>query len=178
MAKVDAARDAEDVARSLAGDDGSFGLLVQRYQALAIATAMSICRERAMAEDVAQDAFIRAYRKLGQLSRPASFCAWLMNIVRNRALRAVHNVSRRKEIHEDAVQDSGPHIENPAAAMELAELLATVDEGSQQVLTLKYLQGMTCAEISEQLGVPIGTITSKVCRALGSLREAARKDER
>jgi RNA polymerase sigma-70 factor (ECF subfamily) len=178
MAKTDAARDAEDVARCLAGDSDAYGSLVQRYQGLAVAIAWSVCQDRALAEDIAQDAFFQAYRKLRQLSRPESYCAWLMNIVRNAALRAAHNVVRRKEVHEEATQDQGPHIENPSAAMELAELLEVLDDGSRQVMTLKYLNGMTCKEIANHLGVPIGTITSKISRALDTLRKASGRDRK
>ena len=151
--------DATVIARCLEGDREAFGALVTRYRALAVAGAFSICRERALAEDVAQEAFIRAYKHLQQLQRPASFCAWLMNIVKNVALRAARNVSRRDEVHKLASANLGPHTENPTAAMEFTELLARVDEGSQHVLNLKYLRGMTCVEIADTLGVPLGTVT-------------------
>jgi len=178
MASETAKEDASAVVRCLKGDLGAFDLLVNRYRSLAVAVAFSVCRERALAEDVAQEAFIRAYRHLGQLSRPESFCAWLVNIVKNAALRAAHNVVRREEVHRSARSDRGPHVENPTAAMEFAELLGHVDEDSQHVLTLKYLHGMTCAEIAETLDAPIGTITSRISRALGVLREAGRREAR
>jgi len=176
MAAKSSVDDATAVARCLQGDRNAFGVLVERYQALAVSVAFSICRERALAEDVAQDAFVRAFRKLTQLTRPESFCAWLMNIVKNGALRTAHNVSRRDEVHKEASAGRGPHVENPTAAMEFAELLARVDEEAQQVLTFKYLHGMTCAEIGSELGVPVGTVTSKISRTLATLRGIARRE--
>jgi RNA polymerase sigma-70 factor, ECF subfamily len=178
MPKTTAAEDAKAVRRCLKGDRSAFDALVTRYRGLAVGVAFSICRRRALAEDVAQDAFIRAYRKLKQLSRHESFCAWLMNIVRNAALRATHNVIRRGEVHRDATVDRGPHVENPTLSLELAEILAKVDAEAQQVLVLKYLHGMTCAEIAGELAVPVGTITSKISRSLGTLRDAAKRETR
>jgi len=175
MAKQPAIQDAEAVARSLGGDRDAFNTLVRRYRALAVGVSFSICRDRALAEDVAQEAFIQAYKRLGQLARHASFCAWLMNIVKNAALRAAQNAARRDQIHRLASVDRGPHTENPTAAMEFAELLGRIDEDSQQVLTLRYVHGMSCAEVGSALGMPVGTVTSKISRALSTLRKIARK---
>ena len=178
MAKETAIEDAEAVARCLGGDRDAFDTLVRRYRALAVGVSFSTCRDRALAEDIAQEAFIRAYKCLNQLTRHESFCARLMNTVKNAALRAAQNAARREQVYKLASVDRGPHTENPTAAMEFAELLGRIDEGSQQVLTLKYLHGMTCAEIGSTLGVPTGTVTSKISRALGSLREVARRGNR
>ena len=115
-------------------------MLVERYQALAVAVAFSICRERTLAEDVAQDAFVRAFRYLKQLARPESFCAWFLNIVRNAALRAAHNTSRRSEIHKLAAGNHESHTENPTASMEFTELLARVEpKGPRAAGLAKYL---------------------------------------
>ena len=176
MAKPPQVDDATAVARSLKGDPVAFGTLVARYQALAISVAFSICRDRALAEDVAQDGFVLAFRKLTQLADPERFCPWLMHIVKNAALRASQSAARRREVHQAATEDKGPHTENPTAALEFAELVSNVDDESQQILTFKYLHGMTCAEIADRLDVPIGTVTSKISRALSSLREAVRRE--
>ena len=178
MPRKSGTHDATAVARCLSGDQAAFGELVKRYQGLAVAVAFSICHERSLAEDVAQDAFVMAYRKLKQLARHESFCAWLVNIVRNAALRSAHNVARREEVHKLASADTRPHTEDPAAALDVAELLARVDDESQRVLNLKYLHGMTCSEIASTLGVPIGTVTSKISRALATLRAAVSREQR
>ncbi|MFW6107931.1 MAG: RNA polymerase sigma factor [bacterium] len=170
--------DANAVARCRQGDREAFGVLVRRYQALAVSVAFSICRERSLAEDVAQDAFVRAYRQLDQLSRPRAFCAWLMHIVRNRALRVTHNVARRREVHEEATADQEPHTENPTVSMEVAELLERLDDQARQILTHKYVHGMTCKEIANRLDVPIGTVTSKISRSLRRLRSSVRRERR
>ena len=112
MPRKSGTHDATAVARCLSGDQAAFGELVKRYQGLAVAVAFSICHERSLAEDVAQDAFVMAYRKLKQLARHESFCAWLVNIVRNAALRSAHNVARREEVHKLASADTRPHTED------------------------------------------------------------------
>jgi RNA polymerase sigma-70 factor (ECF subfamily) len=177
MATKEAEKDARAVARCLQGDRAAFGELVRRYQALAVGLAFSVTGDRASAEDVAQEAFVRAYRSLKQLTRRQSFCAWLMHIVKNAALRAAHNAARRREVHEAASVDQGPHTENPTASLELAEMIGQVDGASREVLVLKYVQGMTCAEVADRLDLPIGTVTSKISRALSVLRRRAAREE-
>lgn len=177
MAEKFGEEDARAIGRCLKGDREAFGVLVKRYRALSVAVAYSICRDRTLAEDVAQDAFVRAFERLGQLSRHESFCAWLLNIVRNVALRAAQNVVRREEVYGSATADRGPHEENPTAAMEFAELVGRLAEDEQETLMLKYVHGMTSGEIARWMGLPVGTVTSKVSRALARLRQAVRREK-
>ncbi len=169
--------DAEAVARCIKGDPEAFSDLIRRHRALAVAVAFSICRDRALAEDIAQDAFIRAYSKMKQIRHGKSFGAWLARLVRNLALRAMQNASRLDKVHKLASERLGPRIENPTASLEVAELLARVDADARQVLTLKYVQGMTCAEISARLRMPLGTVTSKLSRALDVIRGRMHEEE-
>jgi RNA polymerase sigma-70 factor, ECF subfamily len=181
MRKTVVDADAKAVRRCLRGQRSGFDELVTRYRAIAVGVALSICREHSLAEDAAQEAFIMAFRKLKQLSRPESFCAWLMNIVRNAALRVMHNAVRHGEVLQKVTVDSPPEPTDDrhlTLSLEVADVLARVDDDARQMLTMKYLEGMTCAEIAAALEVPIGTVTSKMCRVMGALREEAEREER
>ncbi|MGK7310756.1 MAG: RNA polymerase sigma factor, partial [Candidatus Longimicrobiales bacterium M2_2A_002] len=107
--------DATLVARVLDGDRGAFEGLVRRYTRPAFAVAVGIVKEKADAEDVVQDAFIRALERLEDCRNPAKFGSWLLQIVRNRA----HSVRRYLGVRQAAPLDAlplasdrpGPHTE-------------------------------------------------------------------
>ncbi len=177
MATNDFSNDAEAVARCIKGDPQGFDELICRYRSFAVAVAFFVCRDRALAEDIAQDAFVRAYSRMRQIRRGESFSAWLAQTVKNLALRAMRNAARRDEVQKLAAEQFEPRIENPTASLEVAELLARVDADSRNVLMLKYLHGLKCAEIAARLRIPVGTVTSKISRALHAIRESIKEDE-
>jgi RNA polymerase sigma-70 factor (ECF subfamily) len=163
--------DAAMVARARAGDRAAFGELVTRYRALAVSVATSVCRDRAMAEDAAQDAFIRAYGRLSQLTKPEAFSAWLITIVRSRAMRLAANAARRRDVYRQSAWERADGRDPSEAGPAVADALEKLDPESQQMLTLKYLRSMTCAEIAAIAGVSVPTVSRRVARALVALRE-------
>jgi RNA polymerase sigma-70 factor (ECF subfamily) len=169
--------EAEALARALEGDRGSFGALVERHQDAAFRTAWLIVRDAQTAEDVAQEAFVRAYRSLGRFRAGEPFRPWLLRIVTNLALNEVRARSRRAGLFERAAafarrSEPSPHAE-VAAGDESMRLLRAIDElpeDDRVVLYLRYFMEQSEREIATAIGRPAGTVKSRLHRASGRLR--------
>lgn len=158
--------DAELVLQARAGLTQAFETLVRRYQGIAIARAFGVLHDRGEAEDAAQDAFLRTFRSLGQLRRPAAFGPWLLQTVLNVARRAASQRARRPVALLD-----GDAAHNPGPRAEVLDAVAALSEAHQQVIHLFYSQGYSCAEIAQLLGLRIGSVTSRLTRARRMLRD-------
>ncbi|MFO7895296.1 MAG: sigma-70 family RNA polymerase sigma factor [Longimicrobiales bacterium] len=169
--------DATLVARVLGGDQRAFEELVRRYTRPAFAVAVGIVKESADAEDVVQDAFIRALERLEDCRNPAKFGAWFLQIVRNRA----HSVRRYLTVRQAAPLDAlplasnrpGPHTETARSRLrsDLAEAIGDLTEVQQNVVILHDLEGWKHREIGEMLGLPTGTVRAHLHHARTALRD-------
>jgi RNA polymerase sigma-70 factor, ECF subfamily len=172
----DGTSDSDLVLLSRQGDGDAFEMLVRRYMRPAYAIAMSVVREPADAEDVCQDAFVRALERLDDCE-PARFGAWMLRIVRNRA----HSVRRYLGVRDAAPLDAVPLASNepsPRREMERSQLrqdlldaLGTLKEVQRQVVLLHDLEGWKHREISEVLELPEGTVRAHLFHARRALRE-------
>lgn len=171
------------VKRSLAGDTKAFELLVLKYQGRVERLVRRMVRDPGLAEDVTQEAFIRAYRALGQFRAEAQFYTWLYRIAVNTAKK--HLASQRndpiipesqlKTSEEDetylpaAEPSSDETPESLLAAREIAETvnkaLAALPEDLRQAITLREIEGLSYEEIAEVMSCPIGTVRSRIFRA-------------
>ena len=178
--------DALMVASSLAGDLNAFNQLVLAYQDRAYNAAYRILGERTSAEDVVQDAFLSAYRKLNTF-RGGSYQAWLLRIVINGCYDEIRRRNRRPAISLYPLDDNNEEIESPAWLAdpgETPEEAAVVEELSGAIqkcldalsadfkiaVVLVDVLEMSYAEASKAAGVPLGTIKSRLKRARGQLR--------
>lgn len=164
--------DADLVASTRGGTPAAFGRLVRRYQAIAVARAYSHVGDRSEAEDIAQEAFMRAYRYLHQLREPASFGPWLLQAVSNVARRASERRSRRP----GPLPEAHPAPAPPPRA-DVLDAIAALPEAEQQVIQLHYCQGYKCSEIARLLGLQLGSITSRLTRARQKLRRLLSEDD-
>lgn len=145
------------MARALAGDSGAFTVLVHRYAAVAHAVAMGVLGSEADAEDVVQDAFLLTYRELRSVRDPASFRAWLLRIVRNRAYNVLEfKRVRRHEVlsgYEPASDDDDPSslAERSDARAAIMRAMDTLKPVLREVLWLHDVEGFAHAEIAELL---------------------------
>ena len=158
--------DADLVHQARAGGEHGFTALVRRYQGLVIARAYAVLHDRAEAEDAAQEAFLRAFRSIGQLRDPAAFAPWLLQTVVNVARRAASRRARRPVAGLDAEPP-----DRREAHPEVLDAIATLPEGYQQVIHLHYTQGCSCEEIARELGLQVGSVTSRLTRARQMLRK-------
>lgn len=169
----------ELIASAQSGDTRAFEQLVRIHQEIALRVAYVVVRNRSEAEDVTQDAFVKAFRSLGRFRDESPFRPWLLRIVRNEALNRVRSSKRRDRLAIQAGRDpvSGDAALSPEAVVlteeESRQLLALIDdlpERYRAVLVHRYLLEMSEQETSEILGVPPGTVKSRTSRALDRLR--------
>ena len=160
------------------GDQEAFAALVRRYEEPAFRVAYLIVRNEAEAQDVAQEAFVRAYRSLHRFDAEQPFRPWLLRIVTNLALNSVRGARRRDEAghrYERAVGEGyEPSPESSVLAGEEArrvwEAIGDLDSQDQEVLYLRYFLDASERETSVALGRPPGTVKSRLHRALRRLR--------
>jgi len=173
--------DGELVERARQGDVKAYEQLVQRYQGLASRVAYLVARDAADADDAAQEAFVKAFYALARFRKGASFKPWLLRIVTNEALNRRRSAGRRAGLALRAAEEpvSGGAAPSPeTAALELETkktLLAALEslaEADRLVVTYRYFLELSEAETAEALGVPRGTVKSRLSRALVKLRAA------
>jgi RNA polymerase sigma-70 factor, ECF subfamily len=163
------------IARAVRGDSAAYEEIVQRYQQVAFRTAYVITGSAADAEDAAQEGFVKAYRALDRFRLDADLRPWLLRIVANEARNRVRSAGRRQQLELRLHPgDAAPSPEVVAVATdERRRLLAMVNELSQedrQVIASRYFLELSGEETAAALGIPEGTVKSRLSRALGRLR--------
>jgi RNA polymerase sigma-70 factor (ECF subfamily) len=173
------AEDAELFSRAQRGETAAYEEIVQRYQQVAFRTAYVITGSAAEAEDAAQDGFVKAYRALASFRTGAEPRPWLLRIVANEARNRVRSSGRRHQLELRLAGDYRPGgaAPSPEAAAVAAEdtrrLLGLVNELSDEdklVIASRYLLELSGEETAAALGIPEGTVKSRLSRALGRLR--------
>lgn len=157
------------IRKVLAGDRDAYAVLVRRYERQVHAAAWAILRNHQAAEDVSQDAFIRAYEKLGTLRTPERFGPWLLTIVRR---LSVDLARCRSPLVLVSACPEGPSFDTSDGedAARILAAIARMPDRDQQVLLLRYFDQLGVAEIASRMGCPVGTITKLLSRAVTRLR--------
>ena len=176
--------DVQLIRRVLSDDDEAFNILVQRYQKGVHALVWRKVNDFHYAEEITQDTFLQAYKKLSTLKNPNQFAGWLY-VIANRlcinwlqrhkpAMQSledtpVEEIEESSYIHYTSEQREAEGTEH---RHEIAQkLLSKLPESERTVMTLHYLGEMTAKEISKFLGVSVNTITNRLWRARKRLRE-------
>jgi len=165
--------DAQLVGRVRAGDTTAFGDLVRRHQGAVYGIAWHGVRSFDDAQDVAQEALVKAFRTLSQLADPNRFGAWLHAITRNECRMWRRSRRDLAPIQGDAVlaQTARDEWARHEARSEVIRAVASLPDDSRLVVSLRYLSGLSCDEISATLGVPLTTVEGRLSRARRKLRE-------
>lgn len=163
--------DSQAVARLKAGDIGGLELLVRRYQLKAVRAAYLITRDKLLAEDLVQAAFLRAYERIEQFDSAREFSPWFLRSVINEALKAVSRAGRSISWEQTFDEPTGETPEwpaseaGPAEVFEQTETRLTIGAAldrltppQRAVIVLRFYLGYSEAEIAEQLGCPPGTV--------------------
>jgi RNA polymerase sigma-70 factor (ECF subfamily) len=163
---MDEGADASLIARVLAGDDrGAFAALVNRHQGAVRGLLRRLCHgDAAAADDLAQEAFVRAYRGLGGFRGGARFSTWLHRVAYNVFL---DHAARRP------LPDSEPPVVPAADAVlrtDLQRAMSALRPAEAAALTLSYVELLTHEEIAEVLGCPLGTVKTHINRGKERLR--------
>lgn len=178
LALVDAARN---------GDVGAFEQLIKRYDRNVFRIAQHITQNREDAEDVVQDAFIKAYRNLAQFQGNSKFYTWLVRIAVNEALMKLRRRKTAKTVSLDEdvnteegsmpreVADWSPNPEQLYDQSELGEILQktiqALPESFRTVFVLRDIEGMSTEETAEMLNLSVPAVKSRLLRARLQLRE-------
>jgi RNA polymerase sigma-70 factor, ECF subfamily len=176
------------VRRAQAGEMPAFNSLVLRYQDAVYSLALRMLGSPAAAEDAAQEAFIRAYRRL-ETFRGGNFRSWLFSIVANLSRDELRRRARRPQLSLDAARDDPDRADldpvepgpGPEAVAEQAELralleaaLLTLPDDWREVVVLSDVQGLAYEEIAQVTGLALGTVKSRLSRARAHLRDTLR----
>ena len=152
--------------------------LVRRYQDVAVRTAHVISPD-GDAEDAAQEAFVKAYAALGRFRTGAPFRPWLLQIVANEARNRRRSAGRRAGLAVRAAEDrpsddAAPSPESAVLATERRTMLVTavnaLRDDDREVIGARYFLELSESETAEALGIPRGTVKSRLSRALERLR--------
>jgi RNA polymerase sigma-70 factor (ECF subfamily) len=161
--------DGDLVRRARAGSREAAGELFERHWQGAWRAARVVTGSRAMADDVAQDAFERAFAALSRFDERRPFAAWLHRIVVNRSLDLIRRERRLVGLDQpDRIE--GEWRDMAEGDRSLLEAVAALGPQRRVVIVLRYGLGYPPGEIAEMLGVPVGTVHSRLARALDELR--------
>jgi len=185
--------DSEIVKRAQAGDHDAFRILVERYQGRAYGLALRILRNEEQAKDAVQDSFLKVYRSLDRFEGRAGFYTWLYRIVMNQCLDHKRRDKSDREVEwndesavgvldasELAASPAGRDAdrEAPDVAIERSEIRQAVarainalPEDARRTIQLREIDGLSYKEIAEVMGIPKGTVMSRLHYARQRLRE-------
>lgn len=182
--------EAELVRRAQAGEASAFGVLVEAYQSFAYHLALRAVGNSQEAEDITQEALVRAWQALPKFRGQARFQTWLYRIVTNVCFNRLPRLRRELlalgEGEAAEWADESPTGGNPADSAEAAERraflhrqISALPESYQVLVSLRFQQELSYEEIASVLSLPLGTVKTGLFRARAKLREALRAfDER
>jgi RNA polymerase sigma-70 factor (ECF subfamily) len=170
------------------GDSQAFGVLVRRYQDRLFPTLLRLTGSADDALDLLQDAFLKAYRKLGDFHGDSSFYTWIYRIAVNLALSERRRPSRRRAwialdrrgpgaidpSDDPARTDPGRGLDREERDQIIQKALDRLSPDYRTIVVMKDIDGQRYEEIAETLGIPVGTVRSRLHRARGELRELLR----
>jgi RNA polymerase sigma factor (sigma-70 family) len=167
----------ERVASARSGDRAAFDDVVRRFRDMAVGYAYSVLGDFHLAEDAAQEAFVRAFLDLGSLQEPAAFPAWLRRMV----YKYCNRVTRRRRAPQVPLDEAAASAGREPGPAELAErgetrsvVLREVEalpENERVAVTLSYIDGYSTADVSAFLEVPVSTVKNRLYTARRKLRE-------
>ena len=159
-------------------DQAAFGELVRRYQGRVRGYLGKVAGNPALADDLAQETFIRAWDRLASYRGSGNFSAWLMKIAHNQFLQSLRKSARQSRLAQrvesesrEAVMPSTQGGAPETGWTDLPRLLAVLSEEERAVIVLNYAFGYSHAEIVDVTGLPLGTVKSHIHRGRARVRE-------
>ena len=174
------AAEAVVVAAAMRGDDAAFSELMRRRQSQIRNLLRRLCRNSALADDLAQTAFLQAWRTLRSLRAPGAFGGWLRKLAVNVWLQHLRGPGAHREVElEEAqvgVQQPAAGVIEPSTAageqVDLDRALSLLAPDVRLCIVLSYAERMSHREICETTGFPLGTVKSHIARGAARLRES------
>ena len=173
------------VRRAKKGDYRAFDLLVLKYQSRIVSIAFKFVKEIQLAEDISQEAFIKAYRSIDSFREESAFYTWLYRITANTAKNYLISKGRRKEssISEMSISENEDFFELPtndspeqilmAQSLKdtIYDALSGLPEDTRTALSLREFEGLNYEEIAEIMNCPVGTVRSRIFRGREALED-------
>jgi RNA polymerase sigma-70 factor, ECF subfamily len=167
--------DEADVRRARAGDQAAFAGIVHRWQTRLVTLAWRFCHDRTMAEDMAQDAFVRAFRSLHTFRGESTFSTWLtaiaLNVYRS-ALRDRDPIPVVLDLARIRLADAGPleGLQALERSDAVRQMVLRLPPRYREAIVLYYFEEMNLAEAARVLGIPEGTLKARLHRGKEFLR--------
>ena len=176
------------VRRAKKGDFRAFDLLVLKYQSRVIATAFKFVKERSLAEDIAQEAFIKSYKSIESFREESSFYTWIYRITVNTAKNYLVSSKKRDEVVisdlslDDSFYPEKLDVDSPQEILKASELrdlifetLSSLGEETRTALSLREFDGLSYEQIAEIVQCPVGTVRSRIFRGRELIEEVVGK---
>lgn len=168
--------DLELAALSAAGSRAGFGELVRRHNSAIRVLLRRMGADASAADDIAQDAFLIAFERIGEFRGEGGFCPWVRRIAARLYVRRWRKESKTQALGDDEREDDIAHSLSPgegdrADRIDLEAALSALSKSERICVSLCFGAGLTHAEAAEVLGAPIGTVKSHVKRGLEKLRK-------
>jgi RNA polymerase sigma-70 factor (ECF subfamily) len=171
----------ELVVAARAGDVAAYGKLVRATQAMSLAVALNVLRERGSAEDAVQEAYLRAYRTLRELQDPAAFAGWLRRVVITVALnlRRTHRLTflSLDDVQYVPVLDEAESRWSEGQRHRLAAALLTLSAEERRICDRRYHGGWSLARLAQAAGIPEATMRKRLQRIRDGLRQCIEAEE-
>jgi RNA polymerase sigma-70 factor (ECF subfamily) len=182
----DLSTDSDLVQAALRNDPAAFRTIMRRHNQRLFRIARGIVRDDAVAEDVVQEAYVKAFQHLGGFRADSTLSTWLHRIVMNEALGRLRKVSRRREVTLEESGSSadvlqfpvGAISDNPEKSMAQRQILRMIEEATDElpdnfrlVFIARVIEGMTVEETAELLSIKPQTVRTRLHRARGLLRQ-------
>ena len=155
------------IQQCLNGHPDEFRGLVRRYQASVSAYLFGKLGNRNLAEEGAQETFVRAYFGLSELKKRGSFNSWLLGIANRVAKEQLRNRKQHADL-DSMAEVSGRQKETNDHQLE--EAIAKLDDSYRDIVLRRFYLGQSCLQIAEELNMPTGTVTKQLSRAYAKLR--------
>ncbi|WP_373533485.1 RNA polymerase sigma factor [Vampirovibrio sp.] len=179
--------DAELIERAVKGDQKAFSQLVNRYLPLVYNYLYRMTQNHEVSEEMAQEAFVKAYQNLKSFDQSRNFKPWILRIASNAAISQIRKQSRLVSLNaleEEGVWGEAEHqtsedivtqLERKLSAQEVLKALGTLDDKYRQALLLRYQQELSYEEIADALGIPLNTVRTWIKRGMDKLRNEVKE---
>ena len=173
--------EAELIARARNRDSAAWETLTREHQEAVFRLAYLILGDPADADDVAQEAFIRAYRALDRFDISRALRPWLLSIAANLARNRLRSFGRylaalQRFVRADPDALTATLDDDPGESRRLWQAIRRLSDADQEIIYLRYFSALSEVETAQALGVAIGTVKSRTHRALERLRAVIEKD--
>ncbi|MCK6256171.1 sigma-70 family RNA polymerase sigma factor [Fictibacillus sp. KIGAM418] len=165
------------------GDQDSFSKIVQKYKGKVYRHAFAMVHDQMEAEDITQEAFVKAYFSLHHLKQDYAFASWLTRIVTNLCYDRIKKAEKSPVLHVDPekterLPNTHSEVENAQLKMNLQFAMQKLSAEHRTVIVLRDVQGFSYQEVADILEIPAGTVKSRINMARKELRRELMRGDR